>query len=298
MGDITKLSTEQRNPNTFDIDKLSTLEMVELINKEDRAVIDAVESAKESIAKAIDTIYDAIVSGGRLIYMGAGTSGRLGVLDASEWFPTYGVGSESVLGIIAGGDHALRNPIEGAEDYESYAVDDLKAINLSDKDVVFAIASSGRTPYCVGALKYGIEMGAKTISLANVKNSEIGKYADIAIEAVSGPEVVTGSTRMKAGTTQKLVLNIISTSTMIKYGKVYGNLMVDVNPVNQKLILRAQSIIREATGVDEARSIELLKESKNNVKAAIVMAKCDLTLELAQARLKAHKGRIQDAISI
>ncbi len=296
MSDITKLTTELRNEHTSDIDKLSTLEMVRLINREDQAVIDAVSRVDEAIADAIDVVYGAISSGGRLIYMGAGTSGRLGVLDASEWLPTYGVGKESVIGIIAGGDFALRNPIEGAEDHEDYAVSDLKDIELSSRDVVFAIASSGRTPYCIGALKYARELGCKTVSLANVPNSEIGKYADVVIEAVSGPEVITGSTRMKAGTTQKMILNIISTSTMIKYGKVYGNLMVDVNPVNHKLILRAQHIIREATGVDEARSVELLSISKNNVKVAIVMELKKLNYESALELLEKHEGRIRDAI--
>ena len=296
MSDITKLTTELRNEHTSDIDKLSTLEMVRLINREDQAVIDAVSRVDEAIADAIDVVYGAISSGGRLIYMGAGTSGRLGVLDASEWLPTYGVGKESVIGVIAGGDYELRNPIEGAEDHEEYAVSDLKEIELSSRDVVFAIASSGRTPYCIGALKYARELGCKTVSLANVPDSEIGKYADVVIEAVSGPEVITGSTRMKAGTTQKMILNIISTSTMIKYGKVYGNLMVDVNPVNHKLILRAQHIIREATGVDENRSIELLENSKNNVKLAIVMELNKLNYESALELLNKHEGRIRDAI--
>ncbi len=296
MSQITKLTTETRNPNTTNIDTLSTLEMVSLINNEDHSTVEAVSKVKEDIAKAIDVIYPAISKGGRLIYMGAGTSGRLGVLDASEWYPTYGVGQESVIGLIAGGDHALRNPIEGAEDHETFAVEDLKNINLTEKDVVCAIASSGRTPYCIGALKYAKELGAETIAIANVKDSVIGKYANTVIEAVSGPEVVTGSTRMKAGTTQKMILNIISTSTMIKYGKVYGNLMVDVNPSNEKLVIRAQSIIQEATSCDALRAKELLELSQNDVKAAIVMELMDLDLEAALNLLKAHKGRIRDAI--
>lgn len=296
MSQITKLTTETRNPNTTNIDTLSTLEMVSLINNEDHSTVEAVSKVKEDIAKAIDVIYPAISKGGRLIYMGAGTSGRLGVLDASEWYPTYGVGQESVIGLIAGGDHALRNPIEGAEDHETFAVEDLKNINLTEKDVVCAIASSGRTPYCIGALKYAKELGAETIAIANVKDSVIGKYANTVIEAVSGPEVVTGSTRMKAGTTQKMILNIISTSTMIKYGKVYGNLMVDVNPSNEKLVIRAQSIIQEATSCDALRAKELLELSQKDVKAAIVMELMDLDLEAALNLLKAHKGRIRDAI--
>ncbi|NLW15144.1 MAG: N-acetylmuramic acid 6-phosphate etherase [Erysipelothrix sp.] len=296
MDQIKKLTTELRNPNTTEIDTLSTLEMVKLINNEDKQTIEAVYSVKEDIANAIDIVYEAINSGGRLIYMGAGTSGRLGVLDASELTPTYGVGEESVIGVIAGGDSALRNAIEGAEDFESYAVEDLKKLKLTKNDVVCAIASSGRTPYCIGALKYAKELGAQTIAIANVKDSIIGTYAQTVIEAVSGPEVVAGSTRMKAGTVQKMILNIISTATMIKYGKVYGNLMIDVNASNEKLVLRAHSIIQEATGCSEARAIELLEQSDKSVKVAIVMELMDLDQEDAQTLLKVHKGRIRDAI--
>lgn len=294
MSIIKNLATEKRNKNTKNIDKLSTYEMVELINKEDEAVIEAVRSQLKPISEAVDTVYEAISGGGRLIYMGAGTSGRLGVLDASEWFPTYGVGDESVVGIIAGGDYALRNPIEGAEDFEDSGREDLKKLNLNDKDVVCALASSGRTPYCIGGLKYANELGCKTISIANVENSKIGEYADHVIEAVTGPEVVTGSTRMKAGSAQKMILNTISTSTMIKYGKVYENLMVDVNPSNEKLVERAYSIISDATGVDYDRSKELLEASDNNVKAAIVMEKMNCDLDKALTLIDQYKGKLGD----
>lgn len=294
---ITKLTTEQRNPKTYNIDELSTKEIVSLINQEDQAVIKAVEVIQDDIAEAIDVIYEAIRQGGRLIYIGAGTSGRLGVLDASEWFPTYGVGSESVLGIIAGGDIALRNPVEGAEDFEEGGKEDLVNVKLTSQDVVLALASSGRTPYCIGGLKYARSIGCKTVSLANVENSEIGKHADYVLEAVTGPEVVTGSTRMKAGSAQKMILNIISTTTMIKSGKVYGNLMVDVNPSNEKLINRSYSIIMDATGVGLERSQELLELANHNVKAAIVMQICNLDYPSAQAILDEKGGRISDVVA-
>ena len=293
---LENIGTELQNKNTMEIDKLSTLEMVRLINKEDQEVIHAVERATPEIAKAVDATYDVISEGGRLIYIGAGTSGRIGVLDASEWLPTFGVGEESVIGLIAGGDHALRNPIESAEDSEDTVVEDLKNINFSNKDILCALASSGRTPYSIGGLKYAKELGAATISLACVENSEIAKYADYPIETVVGQEVVTGSTRMKSASAQKMVLNILSTATMIKSGKVYGNLMVDVKPTNKKLVERAKSIIMNATSVDYDRASELLEESKDQVKYAIVMEKLNVGLEEAIQALKDNKGHIAHTI--
>lgn len=293
---LDNIGTELQNKNTMDIDKLSTLEMVRLINKEDQEVIHAVERATPEIADAVDAIYEVIVQGGRLIYIGAGTSGRIGVLDASEWLPTFGVGEESVIGLIAGGDYALRNPIESAEDSEDTVVDDLKAINFSDKDILCALASSGRTPYSIGGLKYAKELGAKTISLACVANSDLAKYADHPIEAVVGQEVVTGSTRMKSASAQKMVLNILSTAAMIKAGKVYGNLMVDVKPTNKKLVERAKSIIMNATSVDYARASELLEKSHDQVKYAIVMEKLDLSFEEAMKALEENDGHIARTI--
>lgn len=294
--DLSSIGTEQQNKNTMMIDELNTLDMVRLINKEDQEVINAVEKATPQIAKAVDATYETISKGGRLVYIGAGTSGRIGVLDASEWLPTFGVGEEAVIGIIAGGDHALRNPIESAEDNEFDVIPDLEAINFSNKDILCALASSGRTPYCLGGLKYANKIGAKTISLACVENSEIAKFADFPIEAVVGQEVITGSTRMKSGSAQKMVLNIISSATMIKAGKVYGNLMVDVKPTNKKLVERAKSIIMNATGVDYNRAQELLEESQSQVKLAIVMAKLNLNLEQAQKVLEENQGRIGQAI--
>lgn len=294
---VKNLTTEARNKNTETIDQLSTLEMVQLMNQEDKAVIEAVNSQTENIAQAIDAVVKSISKGGRLIYFGAGTSGRLGVLDASEWLPTFGVGKESVIGLIAGGDTALRNPIEGAEDFEEMGQEDLEEINLNENDIVCAIASSGRTPYCIGGLKYAKEIGANTISIANVENSLIGQHANIVIEAITGPEVITGSTRLKAGSAQKMILNIISTSSMIKYGKVYGNLMVDVIPNNEKLIDRAHFIIEEATGASLNESKEALKKANNNVKVAIIMLKLGVDIDKAHFLIKKHNGRLGDIIA-
>lgn len=294
--DLSLIGTELQNKNTMKIDELNTLEMVRLINKEDQEVINAVEKATPDIAKAVDATYQTINKGGRLVYIGAGTSGRIGVLDASEWLPTFGVGEEAVIGIIAGGDHALRNPIESAEDNEEDVINDLKEINFSNNDILCALASSGRTPYCIGGLKYAKDLGAKTISLACVKNSEIAKYADYPIEAIVGQEVLTGSTRMKSGSAQKMVLNILSTSTMIKSGKVYGNLMVDVKPTNKKLIERAKNIIMKATDVNYIRAQELLMESNLQVKQAIIMEKLNIDLKNANKVLDENQGRIAKAI--
>lgn len=293
---LETLTTEQRNKNTLNIDQLTTMDMITLINQEDFRVIEAVKNALPDIARAIDSIYDVISKGGRLVYIGAGTSGRLGVLDASEWYPTYGVGEESVIGMIAGGDEALRHPIEGAEDSKEAVIEDLKSIDFNQEDILCAIASSGRTPYCVSGLEYAKSLGAKTVALACVKESMIGKKADIAIEAVTGEEVITGSTRMKAGSAQKMILNMISTATMIKYGKVYSNLMVDLNPSNEKLIARAHSIIATATGVSFERAEELLKDAKNSVKVAIVMGKTGLSYDEAIQALEVNHGRISDVI--
>lgn len=291
---IDSLSTEWRNENTDHIDKLSSYEIVKLINQEDQAVIDAVASVSEPVSNAVDVVVDAIKERGRLIYMGAGTSGRLGVLDASEWLPTYGVGAESIVGIIAGGDTALRNPIENAEDNLEAGKKDLENLGLTSKDIVCAIASSGRTPYCIGGLMYAKEVGCITISISNVKHSELGTYADHVIEAVTGPEVITGSTRMKAGSAQKMILNIISTTAMVKSGKVYGNLMVDMKPTNEKLMHRAWHIIQEATDVSLDRSKELLEQSNNSVKHAIVMALMNVDYESAKKLLIKHHGKIRD----
>lgn len=294
--DISKIGTELQNVNTMNIDRLDTLSMVQLINREDQTVVDAVADASEQIANAVDAIYFAIRNGGRLVYIGAGTSGRLGVLDASEVLPTYGVGEEAVIGLIAGGDVALRHPVENAEDDENLIVDDLKRINFSEKDILCAIASSGRTPYCIGGINYAKSLGAKTVSLACVENSKIGQLADYPIEAIVGQEVVTGSTRMKSGSATKMVLNILTTTTMIKMGKVYGNLMVDVRTSNHKLIERAKTIITRATGVTYEVAEEMLERSHNHVKTAIVMIKTKSNYDDAKKLLQESDDRIADAI--
>lgn len=293
---LKTIGTEQRNVNTSHIDTLSTLEMVKLINQEDQRILEAIDEASESVAQGIDEIYETIKNGGRLVYIGAGTSGRLGVLDASEILPTFGVGEESVIGLIAGGDEALRLPIEAAEDSEDLVIEDLKAIDFSDKDILCAIAASGRTPYCIGGLKYAHTLGAKTISLACVDNSEIGKYADTVIEAVVGQEVITGSTRMKSGTATKMVLNMLTTGAMIRLGKVYGNLMVDVKTSNEKLVERAKSIIMDASECDYQTASEYLELTQNDVKLAITMLKTSLDSNKAKDLLNQFDGHIGKAL--
>lgn len=294
--DLDRLATEQRNPNTLQIDRVSTLEMVKLINEEDKKVALAIEKVLPDIAKAIDWTAKQFKQGGRLIYIGAGTSGRLGILDASECPPTYGTEPGLVIGLIAGGDAAIRKAVEGAEDSREQCVIDLKAIDLNAKDVLVGLAASGRTPYVLGGLAYAKQVGAQTIAIACTEHSDIGSIADIAIEPLPGPEVVTGSTRMKAGTAQKLILNMLTTGAMIKIGKVYSNLMVDVQASNQKLIERAKRIICEATGVSRSQAEILLKETNNNVKLAILVAQTKLNQEQAMQRLQDAEGHLQSAI--
>lgn len=294
---LGSLETEQRNHHTMSIDTLSTLEMVQLINREDQRVIDAIEAATDQIAATIDAIVPRLRQGGRLIYLGAGTSGRLGVLDASECLPTFGVGEESVLALIAGGDRALRHPVEAAEDQEDAAVTDLAKIGLSKKDILCAIASSGRTPYALSALQYAGSLGAATISLACVSESAIGKIADYPIEVIVGPEVITGSTRMKAGSAQKMVLNMLSAGAMIKLGKVYQNLMVDLRATNQKLIERARQMVVAATAIDYEQATELLEAADYHVKSAIVMAHLAVDYPMARQLLAKHQGMVRAVLA-
>lgn len=270
---IKDLTTEQRNPNTMHIDTMSTLDMVKTINQEDHKVADAVATQDEAIAEAIDVAAKKYRAGGRLIYIGAGTSGRLGVLDAAELVPTYGIKPERAIGLIAGGKGAMYVAVEGAEDSPDLAAKDLANLHLSEKDVVLGLAASGRTPYVIGGLDYGKKVGASTIAIACVKHSLIGRHAEIAIEAVVGPEVITGSTRMKAGTAQKMILNMISTGVMIRQGKVYQNVMIDVLPTNEKLVDRAKRIISAVTQVSEEKGGQILEEANKDVGLAIVMAK-------------------------
>lgn len=293
--DLHKIDTERRNPNTMNIDNLSSLDIVKKINAEDKHVPEAVEQALPVIADVVDRIVEAFRNGGRLIYVGAGTSGRLGVLDASECPPTYGTPAEQVIGVIAGGEKALQYALEGAEDNVEMAVEDMKKINVNSKDVVVGIAASGRTPYTLAAMKYAKSVGATVAAITCTKNSEMEKEADYPIVVLTGPEVVAGSTRMKAGTAQKLVLNMLTTASMIRIGKVYSNLMVDVVPTNEKLIMRAKNIIVELTNASEAEAEEALK-TYQSAKAAIFSLITGLTGEKVFEVLRQHKGHLRSAI--
>lgn len=290
------LVTEGINEGTRNIDKVSTLEMVTMINEEDKKVAIAIEKELPNIAKAIDKIANAFENGGRLIYVGAGTSGRLGILDASECPPTYGTPEEMVQGIIAGGIEAIFRAKEGAEDDLELCSEDLKKIGFSTKDVLVGIAASGRTPYVIGGLRYAGALGAVTIGVTCNPDSEISKIAEISIAPVVGPEVVTGSTRMKAGTAQKLVLNMLSTGSMIKIGKVYNNLMVDVRASNEKLVERTKRIVIQATGVTRDEAEKVLEDTNYNVKLAILMIESGLSKDKAAELLDTNKGFISNAL--
>lgn len=293
---LSTLITEQRNPNSMHVDSLSALEIVQLMNKEDKQVPLAIEKCLPQIAQAVECIVAAFQQGGRLVYIGAGTSGRLGVLDASECPPTFGVSPEMVKGIIAGGERALRHPIEGAEDSKTHAVVDLQTIQFSSKDVLVGIASSGRTPYVIGALEYAKSLGSVTVSIASNPNSAMANIVDIAIDTVVGPEVLTGSSRLKSGTAQKLVLNMLTTASMILMGKCYQNLMVDVQASNEKLKARAIRIVMQATDCDKTLAEETLKLADQNAKLAIMMILSGLDRAQAEALLEKHHGKLQLAL--
>ena len=293
---LSTLITEQRNPNSMHVDSLSALEIVQLMNEEDKQVPLAIEKCLPQIAQAVERIVAAFQQGGRLVYIGAGTSGRLGVLDASECPPTFGVSPEMVKGIIAGGERALRHPIEGAEDSKSQAVVDLQTIQFSSKDVLVGIAASGRTPYVIGALEYAKRLGSATVSIASNPNSAMANIVDIAIDTVVGPEVLTGSSRLKSGTAQKLVLNMLTTASMILMGKCYQNLMVDVQASNEKLKARAIRIVMQATDCDKALAEETLKQADQNAKLAIMMILSGLDHAPAEALLEKHQGKLQHAL--
>jgi N-acetylmuramic acid 6-phosphate etherase len=292
MVELKKIATEQRNPNTMNIDSLSTLDMIKLINQEDHRVAEAVSLVTEEIAKAVDVIADRLSKGGRLIYCGAGTSGRLGILDAVECPPTYSTEPEMVQGLIAGGYPAIFKAVEGAEDSKELGVEDMKGINFAAGDVLVGVAASGRTPYVLGCMEYAKELGAVTVSVTCCPGSVLDTYADIGIAPAPGPEVVTGSTRMKSGTAQKMVLNMLSTGAMIKLGKVYGNLMVDVKPSNEKLVRRCVTIVCAATECDEATATAALEACEYRPKTAIVMILCGVGAEDAVAMLAKADGRI------
>ena len=294
---LASLVSENRNPDTMDIDTLSPLELVKKLNNEDKKVALAVENVLPEIAQSVKEIVSAFKQHGRLIYIGAGTSGRLGILDASECPPTFGTPPEMVVGIIAGGTKAIQSAIEGAEDDTQAGERDLRQINLTAKDVVVGIAVSGRTPYVIGALNYANQIGAQTIALSCNADSEITKIADIAISPVVGPEALTGSTRLKSGTAQKMVLNMLTTASMILIGKSYQNLMVDVKATNEKLIVRTVRIVMQATGCSESEASQLLKQTNYAAKTAILMHLTGLKADKATLLLKEEHGFLRKALN-
>ncbi|MDN3699580.1 MULTISPECIES: N-acetylmuramic acid 6-phosphate etherase [Vibrio] len=296
LSALSQLVSEGRNPETMDIDLLSAHEIIQRINQQDKQVPIAVEKVIPEIAQAVEKITAAFKSGGRLIYMGAGTSGRLGVLDASECPPTFGVSDQMVIGLIAGGPKAILKAQEGAEDSLELGEQDLKNIQFNTNDVVVGIAASGRTPYVIGALEYANDIGATTVALSCNPNSPIADIANIAICPVVGPEVLTGSTRLKSGTAQKLVLNMLTTASMIRLGKSYQNLMVDVKATNEKLVARAVRIVMQATDCPKSLAVITLKHTDYDVKLAILMILTDLNLDEAKEQLSHQQGFLRKAV--
>ncbi|MBA5239147.1 N-acetylmuramic acid 6-phosphate etherase [Pectobacterium aroidearum] len=293
---LGKLVSETRNPATMALDQLSTLEMMHAFNQEDRKVPEAIAQVLPAIAEAVDLATASLQAGGRLIYLGAGTSGRLGVLDASECPPTFGVPHGLVIGLIAGGPGALLKAVEGAEDDPALGEADLKALDLTAVDMVIGLAASGRTPYVIGALRYARDVGCRTAAISCNPQSPIAQEAQVAISPVVGPEALTGSTRLKSGTAQKLVLNMISTGVMVKLGKVYQNLMVDVKATNVKLLDRACRIVVEATGAEREKARQALVLADNEVKPAILMLLANIDVAAARERLKQHNGYLREAL--
>ncbi|EEL35978.1 N-acetylmuramic acid 6-phosphate etherase [Bacillus cereus Rock3-28] len=293
---LENLSTEHRNEKTTNLDEMSIKEVLQSMNEEDRTVALAVEKEIEHIEKVVQTVIKSFEEEGRLIYIGAGTSGRLGILDAVECPPTFGTDDKMVQGFIAGELKAFTKAVEGAEDREELAEEDLKSIGLNEKDTVIGIAASGRTPYVIGGLKYAHSVGASTASISCNKNAEISKYAKLNVEVETGAEILTGSTRLKAGTAQKLVLNMISTASMIGVGKVYKNLMVDVQSTNEKLVERSKRIIVEATGVSYEVAAKYYEKANRNVKVAIVMVLLQCEYGEALEKLKEAKGFVKKAL--
>ncbi|MDB3188349.1 N-acetylmuramic acid 6-phosphate etherase [Clostridioides difficile] len=293
---LENLVTEGRNKNTLQIDKEDTLGIIELINNEDKTVAYAVEEQKESIAKAVNIIVDRMKQGGRLFYIGAVTSGRIGILDATECPPTYGVDFELVQAIIAGGNQAIFKAIEGAEDDKELGKQDIIDRGVTSKDVICGIAASGRTPYVIGAMEYAKELGCAVLSITMNPNSEMSKKADLPINIIVGAEVIMGSTRMKSGTAQKMVCNMLTTASMVKMGKVYSNLMVDVKTSNEKLVERAKRIIMIATNVKYDVAEKFLEEADNSVKLAIFMIKSGLDKDSAKSILDRQEGYISEAL--
>lgn len=296
MIDLAKLTTESRNPRTMNLDEMSPLQLVSVMNQEDLHVVSAVKAVLPQVATAVQWAKETLEAGGRLIYFGAGTSGRLGVLDAVECPPTFGVSSDVVVGLIAGGERAFVRAVEGAEDDPELCKKELLAINLKESDLAVGLAASGRTPYVIGGLRYTKEIGCRTVAIACNKDSDIGKEADLAIEPTPGPEVLTGSTRLKAGTAQKMILNMISTGSMVGIGKAYQNLMVDVQQTNNKLVVRAQNITMTATGCTRDEAAAALHEANGSAKVAIVMLLTKMSAKEAQNQLDAAQGHVRDAL--
>lgn len=296
--ELRELVTETRNLDTWNLDEMTPFEIAQVMNRNDARVPKAITPHLEQIARIISAVEHAFLNGGRLIYMGAGTSGRLGVLDASECPPTFGVSEDQVVGLIAGGDIALRSPVEGAEDNMNLGEEDLKKICITDKDVVIGLAASGRTPYVVGGLRYARNVGCITAAVVCNSGSRIAEEADIPVEIEVGPEILTGSTRLKAGTAQKLVLNMISTGAMVRTGKAYQNLMVNVVQSNQKLCTRAENIVMDATGADRETARKVIDKAEGNVKLAVVMILAERGVDEAKDLLGQSAGHVREAVRI
>ena len=295
---LEKLLTEERNSKTINIDQQSSLGIIEIINQEDQKIATAIQAILPDIARTVDYIVAAIQAGGRLFYLGAGTSGRMGILDASECPPTYGTHPELVQGLIAGGAQAILHAVEGAEDSDILAAEDLRGKQLNSSDILIGIAASGRTPYVMGGLRYAKSIGCRTVSLTCTPNSEMGRIADQSLTVLTGPEVIMGSTRMKAGTAQKMVLNMLTTATMIGLGKVYSNLMVDVQATNFKLKERAKRIVTIATGVSQCQAEEALTTANGSSKLAIIMILAGVSADEASHLLQRGHGFIAKALTL
>jgi N-acetylmuramic acid 6-phosphate etherase len=291
-----ELITEARNPASAELDRLSTIDFVRLVNSEDAKLANAIAEQAQSIARAIDLIADRLAGGGRIIYVGAGTSGRLGVLDASECPPTFSADPEQVIGLIAGGSAALQRAVEGAEDSAEQGAGDLKNIKLSRRDVVVGIAASGHTPYVIGALKFAKDTGAATVGFSCNPGSPVSVQAEVGISVAVGPEVLSGSTRMKAGTATKMVLNMLTTGAMVKLGKTYGNFMVDLQATNSKLVQRSIGIVQQLTELSVSDARELLESCGGELKTSIVCFRLGVSADTARAKLEAANGRLRSAL--
>ncbi|MCY8231083.1 N-acetylmuramic acid 6-phosphate etherase [Priestia endophytica] len=293
---LERLGTERRNNQTEELDTMSIQDILRTMNEEDKKVPKAIQKELENVERAVSLVVESFKAGGRLLYVGAGTSGRLGVLDAVECPPTFGTDPSLVKGVMAGGESAFIKAVEAVEDREDLGAEDMKLLNITSNDTVIGIAASGRTPYVIGALRYARERGASTCAISCNKETAISALADVAIEVDTGPEVLTGSTRLKAGTAQKLLLNMISTVSMIQIGKVYKNLMVDVQPTNEKLVERSKRIIMEATGISYEEASTYYDQSKQNIKVAILMVLTNCTVEEALKKLQTSNGFVRQAL--